>query len=105
MDENEHPKGALLFMLIYLFLLAVLWTNAYLKLWNLVMTCLASRAAAPDVPGFADALSGADHAPAILDRWRPWIALAFVLIAIAYGPTLFRLATTTPFDTPGMRVW
>jgi len=34
MDENEHPKGALLFMLIYLFLLAVLWTNAYLKLWR-----------------------------------------------------------------------
>jgi len=34
MDENEHPKGTLLFMLIYLFLLAVLWTNAYLKLWR-----------------------------------------------------------------------
>lgn len=34
MDENDHPKGALLFMLIYLFLLAVLWTNAYLRLWT-----------------------------------------------------------------------
>jgi hypothetical protein len=34
MDENEHPKGALLFMLIYLFLLAALWTNAYLRLWR-----------------------------------------------------------------------
>ena len=34
MDENEHPKGALLFMLIYLFLLAALWTNVYLKLWG-----------------------------------------------------------------------
>jgi len=34
MDENEHPKGALAFMLVYLLLLALLWTNAYLKLWR-----------------------------------------------------------------------
>lgn len=34
MDENDHPKGALLFILVYLLLLALLWTNAYLKLWT-----------------------------------------------------------------------
>jgi hypothetical protein len=34
MTENDHPKGALLFMLIYLLLLAALWTNAYLRLWG-----------------------------------------------------------------------
>jgi hypothetical protein len=34
MSENDHPKGALLFMLIYLGILAVLWTNAYLRLWG-----------------------------------------------------------------------
>ena len=34
MDENDHPKGALLFILVYLFLLALLWTNAYLRLWK-----------------------------------------------------------------------
>ncbi len=34
MDENEHPKGALLFILVYLALLALLWTNAYLRLWR-----------------------------------------------------------------------
>jgi hypothetical protein len=33
-DEQQHPKGALLFMLVYLLLLALLWTNAYLKLWT-----------------------------------------------------------------------
>jgi heme/copper-type cytochrome/quinol oxidase subunit 1 len=31
--------------------------------------------------------------------------LAAVLIAIAYGPTLLRVATTTPLITPGLRVW
>lgn len=30
MDENAHPKGALLFIAIYLLLLTALWTNAYL---------------------------------------------------------------------------
>jgi hypothetical protein len=30
---------------------------------------------------------------------------AFVLIAVAYGPTLLRLALTTPFNAPGLRVW
>lgn len=33
MDENEHPKGALLFMLIFLLMLVGLWFNVYLRLW------------------------------------------------------------------------
>lgn len=33
MEENEHPKGALLFMLVYLLVLALLWANVYLRLW------------------------------------------------------------------------
>jgi cytochrome c oxidase subunit 1 len=57
------------------------------------------------VPAFAEALSGPDHAPAILDRWRPWLALAGVLILIAYGPSLVRLWAASPLTTPGMRVW
>jgi hypothetical protein len=35
MEDDEHPKGALLFMLIYLVLMALLWTNAYLRLWGI----------------------------------------------------------------------
>jgi len=34
MDEQDHPKGALVFMLIYLVTLALLWFNAYLRLWR-----------------------------------------------------------------------
>jgi predicted nucleic acid-binding Zn ribbon protein len=33
MDENQHPKGALLFMLVYLLILVGLWLNVYLRLW------------------------------------------------------------------------
>jgi hypothetical protein len=34
MQESQHPKGALLFMLIYLVTLTALWLNAYLRLWG-----------------------------------------------------------------------
>ena len=33
MDENGHPRGALLFMLGYLLLLTVMWTQMYLTFW------------------------------------------------------------------------
>jgi len=33
-DDHDHPKGALVFMLIYLATLALLWFNAYLRLWR-----------------------------------------------------------------------
>ncbi len=83
----------------------ILFVSALLYFLDMVLTLAASRQPAPAAPEFAEALSGPDHAPAFLDRWRPWLALAGVLILIAYGPTLLRLALTTPLVTPGMRVW
>ena len=32
-EHAEHPRGALLFMLLYLLTLTALWLNAYLRLW------------------------------------------------------------------------
>jgi cytochrome c oxidase subunit 1 len=83
----------------------ILFASALLYFLNIVLTLVASRAPGPAVPEFAEALSGPEHAPAVLDRWRPWLALAGVLILIAYGPTLVRLAATTPLISPGFRVW
>jgi cytochrome c oxidase subunit 1 len=84
---------------------AVLFLSGLLYFLNLALTLAVSRAAAPAPPEFSEALSGAEHAPAVLDRWRPWLALAALLIVIAYGPTLVRLAAATPLITPGLRVW
>jgi len=83
----------------------LLFVSAMLYFLNLALTATRGRreAAAP-VP-FAEAMSGPDHSPVLLDRWRPWLALAVVLIVIAYGPTLARLAASTPLSTPGLRVW
>jgi hypothetical protein len=32
-DGNEHPRGALLFILVFLLLVTAFWLNAYLRLW------------------------------------------------------------------------
>ena len=83
----------------------LLFVSAMLYFANLVLTATrGSREAVPAVR-FADAMSGPDHAPPIMDRWRPWLVLAVALVIIAYGPTLTRLVVSTTLTTPGLRVW
>ena len=83
----------------------LLFASALLYFATIALTVLASRREPQPVLEFAQALSGADHAPAFLDRWRPWLALTALLIIVAYGPTLLRLVATTPLSSPGFRVW
>ena len=33
MNGNEHPRGALVFILIYLVVVVAFWVNSYLRLW------------------------------------------------------------------------
>jgi Cytochrome c oxidase subunit IIa family len=32
-EQGEHPKGALVFILIYLVVIVAFWVNTYLRLW------------------------------------------------------------------------
>jgi len=82
-----------------------LFLNALLYFLNIGGTLVWSRGPAPEMPAFAEAPSGPDHTPAVLDRWRPWLAVAAPLILIAYGPSLAHLIATAPLNTPGFRIW
>lgn len=33
MNDNHHPRGALVFILVYLLMVVFLWTHTYLRLW------------------------------------------------------------------------
>jgi len=83
----------------------MLFVSAMLYFAILALTVTRGRREAVAAMPFAEAMSGSDHMPAIMDRWRPWLALAVALIVVAYGPTLARLVATTPLTTPGLRVW
>jgi cytochrome c oxidase subunit 1 len=83
----------------------IMFLSAMLYFLNLGLTCVASHRSAPEAPAFAEAVSGPDEAPAVLDRWRPWLVMTGLFILIAYGHTLFHLISETPLNVPGLRVW
>lgn len=84
---------------------AVLFLSGALYLINVVLTATRAPRQTPAPVQFAQAIATADQAPAVLDRWRPWLVLAAVLIVLAYGPTLAHLLATTPLNVPPRRVW
>ena len=83
----------------------ILFISGLLYFLNIVLTIAASKEPAPAMPRFAEAISGAEDAPAFLERWSLWIGASAALIVVAYGPTFFHLIMHTPFESPGFRVW
>ena len=83
----------------------LLFISGILYLLNLLLTVTVSRAPAAAVPDFAVATAPAEEGPAVLNRLRPWVVVAVVMVVIAYGPTLARLVATSQLNVPGFRVW
>ncbi|HSE05557.1 MAG TPA: cbb3-type cytochrome c oxidase subunit I [Methylomirabilota bacterium] len=83
----------------------LLFVSGILYLLNLFLTVTVSRAPAAAVPGFAAAAAPPEDGPSFLNRLRPWVVTAVILLVIAYGPTLARLITTSQLNAPGFRVW
>jgi cytochrome c oxidase subunit 1 len=83
----------------------VLFISGILYLLNLFLTITVSRGAAPAALEFAVPAAPAEEGPAVLDRLRPWVVTAVVMLVIAYGPTLARLVATSQLNAPGFRVW
>jgi cytochrome c oxidase subunit I len=83
----------------------LLFVSGILYLLVLLLTVTVSRRPAPAMPEFAEVLGRAEEGPAFLDRLRPWVIVAAVMIVIAYGPTLARLISGASLSSPGFRVW
>jgi len=83
----------------------LLFISGILYLLNLLLTVTVSRGPAAAVPAFAEAAAPPEEGPAALDRVRPWVVTAAILLVIAYGPTLARLVATSQLNAPGFRVW
>ena len=72
----------------------------------MIMTAFASKAKAPaaaDVPE-SKPLHHVERMPLLLDRISPWVLVSAVLIAIAWLPSLYTIATTQPL-VPGWNLW
>ena len=84
---------------------AILFVSATLFFLNMILTATVSRGAR------SRSRHSPTRCPDPIMRPPSWIAgspgwrAAVILIVIAYGPTLVRLAVTTPLTTPGLRVW
>jgi cytochrome c oxidase subunit 1 len=80
----------------------IMFVSAFLFYLNMILT-LTSKTPATDadyqIP-WSKTASAAEDGPVILDRWKPWLAISVVLIVLNYGPTLFQLVTTSPFNVP-----
>jgi len=68
------------------------------------MTVWASKEPARVEVPEAKPLHPVDRMPRVLDRLTPWVAVTLVLIAIAWLPSLYRIATTHPYVS-GWRLW
>lgn len=83
---------------------AILALSLYMYLVEMAATLWASKERAQVQIPEAEAVSGPERAPLVLERWRVWIGAAVVLTAIGYVPTVLQLLANVNI-VPGIRVW
>lgn len=101
----DYPGGGLNTAMIMVAIGGVILTiSGGLYLANVVGTFLQAKNTATDVDvPLAEALSGPDMAPSILDRWRVWIGGAIALVIVAYVPALIAIIQASAWNAPGLR--
>lgn len=58
----------------------------------------------PDIP-IAESIRHPQLTPEWLDRFKPWLIGAGVLLAISYGPQLFDQISNMHLNSPGFKLW
>jgi len=86
----------------------ILFISYILIYVNVIGTLVAGKKLAadeiPDVP-LADAVSRPEQGPMILSRWKPWLAVATILIFVAYGPIVIDSIRNLQATSPGFQPW
>ncbi|MCS7350861.1 MAG: b(o/a)3-type cytochrome-c oxidase subunit 1 [Anaerolineae bacterium] len=80
---------------------ALMFIAGTLFLLNMAMTIWFSRQPARVEVPISEALHTAADAPLAFERWRVWLAVAAVLIVIAYAPVITQVLQTSPFSAYG----
>jgi cytochrome c oxidase subunit I len=83
----------------------LMFISGFLYFLNIALTLWASKRPAEIAIPWAEAQSGPEDAPAILDRWGLWVGVTIALIVLAYGPVFYQQLSTLQLNAPGMRVW
>lgn len=56
-----------------------------------------------DVP-LAEAVSGPERTPAVLDNWRLWVSTAFLLVLLSYIPVILGVLQASDWNAPGLLI-
>ena len=82
---------------------AILLVSVLMYAWVMLRTVMGPKAAPEDVPTvpIAESIRDPQLTPLWLDRFKPWLIVAAVLIIVAYGPQLFDQIVNMELNAPG----
>jgi cytochrome c oxidase subunit 1 len=83
---------------------AILLVSLFQYVWIMLRTAMGPKAAPEDVPEvpIAESIRHPQLTPAWLDRFRPWLIAAGVLLVVAYGPQLWSQISQISLNAPGV---
>ena len=83
---------------------AILLVSVLIYAWVMIRTATGPKAAPEDVPEvpIAESIRHPQLTPAWLDRFKPWLITAVVLVVVAYGPQLYSMISNISLNSTGV---
>jgi cytochrome c oxidase subunit I len=83
---------------------AILLVSVLIYAWVMIRTATGPKAAPEDVPEvpIAESIRHPQLTPAWLDRFKPWLITALVLVVVAYGPQLYSMISNISLNSTGV---